>query len=149
MLPFYVGIESFAGKQIPEFSGLDAHNCGSVLIIPAPSTEAMRSLQHVLPGGIDLVLCDGCHCMDCVSYEWTTYGALVAPGGYFIFHDICHREETLTDPAATHRGARYGCRVVWEKVKRTEGWGIAREVHDHNGLGVLQRLGRSDGDSGA
>lgn len=42
---------------------------------------------HLVPPRVDVVLCDGCHCINHVILETIHYGSRVVSGGSMLFHD--------------------------------------------------------------
>lgn len=54
---------------------------------------------YKVPGEFDLVLIDGCHCVNHVILDTLHYGAKVKPSGFLMFHDTAaHLQQTMRDP---------------------------------------------------
>lgn len=54
---------------------------------------------HRIPFGFDVVLIDGCHCINHVILDTIHYGDRVVPGGFMMFHDTApHIQQTMRDP---------------------------------------------------
>lgn len=54
---------------------------------------------HRIPYGLDVVLIDGCHCVNHVILDTIHYGQRVKPGGFMMFHDTApHIQQTMRDP---------------------------------------------------
>lgn len=54
---------------------------------------------HRIPFGFDVVLIDGCHCVNHVILDTIHYGDRVVPGGFMMFHDTApHIQQTMRDP---------------------------------------------------
>ena len=83
----YWGIDPVVPDPNPPFPG--AH------FIHGPSEESF----HLAPDRIDVVLIDGCHCVNHVILDTYQYGARVMPGGFMLFHDVNPRiQHTMKDP---------------------------------------------------
>jgi len=57
-----------------------------------------------IPDGLDVVLIDGCHCVNHVILDTIHYGARVKNGGFMMFHDTAdHIQQTMRDPHGPDR----------------------------------------------
>lgn len=70
---------------------------------PFPEANMVRGdsaeVFHLIPNYLDVVLVDGCHCINHAILDTYHYSAKVAVGGYMMFHDTdpAH-EQTMKDP---------------------------------------------------
>lgn len=56
-------------------------------------------VYHHIPFGLDVVLIDGCHCINHVILDTIHYGTRVKLGGFMMFHDTApHIQKTMRDP---------------------------------------------------
>lgn len=54
---------------------------------------------HLVPLDLDIVLCDGCHCINHVMLETIHYGDRTVNGGWLLFHDTNECiQHTMRDP---------------------------------------------------
>jgi hypothetical protein len=83
----YWGIDPVIPDPNPPFPG--AHFvCGA-------SDESF----HLVPLGLDVVLVDGCHCVNHVILDTVHYGFRVLNGGFMLFHDVNPSiQQTMKDP---------------------------------------------------
>lgn len=90
----FIGIDngshpSFAGGVLPGAPFPEA------TMIYGDSAEVF----HLVPTGLDLVLVDGCHCINHVILDTLHYGAKVRLGGVMLFHDTSPEiQQTMKDP---------------------------------------------------
>lgn len=84
----YWGIDSGAiCDPVPPFDG--------ATFIVGDSAESF----HLFPNDFDVVLLDGCHCLNHVILEVFHYGAKVKAGGFLMFHDTWSEiQQTMKDP---------------------------------------------------
>lgn len=71
--------------------------------VPFPGAKLVRGdsaeVFHEIPYGLDVVLIDGCHCVNHVILDTIHYGQRVKPGGFMMFHDTAwHIQQTMRDP---------------------------------------------------
>jgi hypothetical protein len=48
---------------------------------------------HLIPDGFNVVLIDGCHCINHVMLDVLHYAPRVVKGGFLLFHDICPKTQ--------------------------------------------------------
>lgn len=85
-----------------EYCGLDNGNQNDgtlpfegARMIKGDSAESF----HLVPAQFDVVLSDGCHCVNHVILETIHYGNKVVSGGFMLFHDTSPRiQHTMKDP---------------------------------------------------
>jgi hypothetical protein len=54
---------------------------------------------HLIPDELDVVMVDGCHCINHVMLDIIHYQKKVVPGGFMLFHDTGpHLQQTMKDP---------------------------------------------------
>lgn len=87
----YWGIDingpEFHGQPNPPFAGAN--------FIKGDSAEVF----HLVPEELDVVLSDGCHCINHVILETLHYGKKVVRGGFMLFHDTSPSiQQTMRDP---------------------------------------------------
>lgn len=74
----YIGIDPDDGKSRPRY----VPENGRVVI--GDSAEVFSEI----PGGLDLIWCDGCHCINHVALDTLHYERKVRRGGFMLFHDV-------------------------------------------------------------
>lgn len=56
-------------------------------------------VYHLIPDHLDIVLVDGCHCINHVVLDTLHYGFKTNPNGFLVFHDTAkHVQRTMKDP---------------------------------------------------
>lgn len=74
----YIGIDPDDGTKRPRYVPAGGR------VVVGDSSEVFSQI----PGGLDLVWVDGCHCMNHVILDTLHYGRKVRPGGFMLFHDV-------------------------------------------------------------
>lgn len=79
----------------PETHGKSRDPFPGACFIQGDSAESF----HLVPPRLDVVLSDGCHCINHVILETFHYGFRVIDGGWLLFHDTGPRiQQTMPDP---------------------------------------------------
>jgi len=134
----YVGVDPL--QAVTPHIDPDLYHYGSIYIVPGPSTDVVESVRGLCPQ-FDLVVVDGCHCVECVEADWQNYSQFVAPGGFLAFHDTKRQSEGSCSPGTPHAGG--DVRPTYEHALATQGWADFGEVGKTFGLGCLRRTAPS------
>lgn len=115
-----VGPEKYNQPRIP-FPG--AH------FIQGDSAESF----HVPPPPLDVVLCDGCHCINHVMLETIHFGSRVENGGWMLFHDTnLFIQQSMRDPHGPDISQFYNSVIRAHELLRFPfyPWRLIRETLD-------------------
>lgn len=113
------------------------------IMITGDSAESFR----MVPYGLDVVLVDGCHCVNHVILDTIHYGARVAQGGFMMFHDTAwHIQQTMRDPHGPDIPEFYNSVNAAHLLMRfpTDNWELFAEGFDKHakwgGMTVYRKL---------